>query len=83
MRALLRQVVHSLERGQDAELVTVLASAGSTPRGVEPAEASTVTSSASCPLSRLCTTCRSNARIRSAPFLFGYCTTRFEFFTYF
>ena len=33
MRALLRQVVHSLERGQDAELVTVLASAGSTPRG--------------------------------------------------
>ena len=33
MRTLLRQVVHNLERGQDAELVTVLASGGSTPRG--------------------------------------------------
>ena len=33
MRGLLRQVVHGLERGQDAELVTVLASGGSTPRG--------------------------------------------------
>ena len=33
MRALLRQVVHTLEKGQDVELVTVLASGGSTPRG--------------------------------------------------
>ena len=33
MRALLRQLVHALEKGQDAELVTVLASSGSTPRG--------------------------------------------------
>ena len=33
MRALLRQLVHALEKGQDAELVTVLASGGSTPRG--------------------------------------------------
>ena len=33
MRALLRQLVHALKKGQDAELVTVLASSGSTPRG--------------------------------------------------
>ena len=33
MRELLRQLVHALEKGRNVELVTVLASSGSTPRG--------------------------------------------------
>ncbi len=33
MRALLRQLVHHLEKGENAQLVTILTSGGSTPRG--------------------------------------------------